>query len=165
MEFLILPPCLFHNPENYDFFYNQHWIVWFSWLDRFSPWLGLTEICLTLEPVRAPISFPVYQIIFYVLYQPECIGHMSAFATPPLFTRRWIFLILLNLEESFFLLITYLKMLLSCPFLQQLEYLTLWYLLIPLKIAFPTLVLVLQSNVSTLIVCKIHSPMVCRCDQ
>ena len=79
--------------------------------------------------------------------------------------ENWILLSLSYLGEFFFLLITYLKLLLRCPFLQQLKLLTLWCLQISLKIAFPTLVLVFQSNVSTLIVCKIHSPMVCRCDQ
>ena len=90
---------------------------------------------------------------------------MSAFATPPIFTRRLNPPIINIPRGVIFPTNTYLKLVLKCPFLQQLKPLTLWCLLIQLKIAFPTLVLVLQSNVSTLIVCKIHSPMVCRCDQ
>ena len=146
-QFLIHPPCLLSSSLDCLIFLVIH-VVYMT---------GIDWNFLTLEPVRAP-QWVSHCIIISCLSFIDL--HLLVQCQPlPLLLylpEDWILLLLPYLKESFFLLIAYLKLLLKWPFLQQFKYLTLWCLLISLKIAFLTLVLVLQSNVSTLIVCKIH---------
>ena len=152
---MIHPPCLLSSSLDCLIFLVIH-VVYMT---------GIDWNFLTLEPVRAPQWVSQCIIIsclsFINLHLLGQCHHLPLIYL----TEDWTLLLIPYIEESFFLLITFLLLLLRCHFLQKLKHLTLWCLLIPLKIAFPTLVLVLQSNVSTLIVCKIHLPMVCRCDQ